>query len=147
MKIAIINGPNLNLLGSREPDIYGLKSLDDISNMLKGKTADLPVELSFYQSNHEGDIIDEIQLANNNFDAIILNAAAYTHTSIAIRDAICAIHIPVIEVHLSNIHAREEFRHKSLISDVVKGVICGFGGFGYYMAVIALYEMWREKNE
>lgn len=137
-RILIINGPNLNLLGVREPEIYGRLSMDGYIEAIK---ADYPnVEIDYYQSNHEGDIID--RLHNDGFDeelnGIILNAGAYTHTSLAIADAIKAIKTPVIEVHISNIHAREAIRHTSLISPVCRGVIAGFGLDSYRLAIEAL---------
>lgn len=132
MKIVVINGPNLNLLGKREPQIYGTLTLQGIEEQLKNKFQNVSFE--FYQSNCEGDIITKIQSATT-ADGIILNAGAYTHTSYAIRDAIASIPTPVIEVHLSNIHAREEFRHTSVLAPVCKGVIAGFGAASYELAV------------
>ena len=132
-KIIIINGPNLNLLGQRETDIYGNKTFEDFFNDLKNKFSS--IEIEYFQSNIEGEIIDKLQEVGFSFDGIILNAAAYTHTSIGIADAIAAIKTSVIEVHISNIHSREEFRHKSLISKHVKGVICGFGLQSYKLAL------------
>jgi 3-dehydroquinate dehydratase-2 len=132
-KIIIINGPNLNLLGQRETDIYGNKTFEDFFNDLKNKFSSIDIE--YFQSNIEGEIIDKLQEVGFSFDGIILNAAAYTHTSIGIADAIAAIKTSVIEVHISNIHSREEFRHKSLISKHVKGVICGFGLQSYKLAL------------
>jgi len=133
--ILLINGPNLNLLGNRESSIYGVKSLLDLESMCKnwGKQNNSLIECM--QSNHEGEIIDAIQNADKNYNAIIINAGAYTHTSIAIRDAILAISVDVYEVHISNIHSREDFRNKSYISDVAKGVVCGFGFLGYKVAI------------
>lgn len=133
MEIIIINGPNLNLLGKREPSIYGNQSFEDYFSTLKLKYPQ--VTLSYYQSNHEGDIIDKIQFAGFNLHGIILNAGAYTHTSVAIRDAISAVPAPVIEVHISNVHGREPFRHHSMISPVAKGVIVGLGLMGYSLAI------------
>ncbi|MEG2053672.1 MAG: type II 3-dehydroquinate dehydratase, partial [Oscillospiraceae bacterium] len=127
MKILVLNGPNLNLLGKREPEVYGKRTIDDINADLEKKAKQLGVSLEFYQSNSEGGIIDALHKARENQNAVILNAGGYTHTSVAIRDAISAIEIPVVEVHISNVHAREDFRHTSLISAVCKGVICGFG--------------------
>ena len=135
-KIIIVNGPNLNLLGQRETDIYGNKSFEDFFNDLKNKFSSVKIE--YYQSNIEGEIIDKIHEVGFSFDAIILNAAAYSHTSIGIADAVSAIETSVIEVHISNIYAREEFRHKSLISKHVKGVICGFGLKSYDLALKSL---------
>ena len=134
-KIIIINGPNLNLLGQRETDIYGKKSFEDFFNDLKNKFSS--VEIEYFQSNIEGEIIDKLQEVGFSFKGIILNAAAYTHTSVGIADAIAAIKTPVIEVHISNIHSREEFRHNSIISKNVKGVICGFGLQSYELALEA----------
>ena len=133
MKIHIINGPNLNMLGKREPAIYGSTSFQDYFTELQFQFKE--VELSYFQSNIEGELISEIQEANENVDGIILNAAAYTHTSIAIADAIKAIETPVIEVHISNVYAREDFRKHSFISPYVSGVIAGFGLRSYALAV------------
>ena len=130
-KILVINGPNLNLLGTREPEIYGRLTLNDIETQLKNKAEQLKVEIECFQSNCEGEIVDKIGLAKNKFDAIIINPAAYTHTSVAIRDAISAVDIATIEVHISNIYSREEFRHKSFISPVCIGQISGLGIDGY----------------
>jgi len=141
MKILIINGPNLNLLGKREPDIYGHASFDDYLQQLRQRYPE--VELHYYQSNVEGLLIDEMQRVGFHFDGIVLNAGAYTHTSVALHDCIRAITCPVIEVHISNVHQREAFRHTSLISAACKGVICGFGLDSYRLAVEALLEMKR----
>ena len=134
-KILIINGPNLNLLGTRQPDVYGKTTLTDIENALKKLAAELKVEVSFFQSNHEGEIVDEIGKAKDKFDAIIINPAAYTHTSVAIRDAIAAVDLPAIEVHISNIYSREDFRHNSFMSPVCIGQIAGMGIDGYLFAL------------
>ena len=134
-KILVINGPNLNLLGTREPEIYGSTTLSDINDMLKRQADELGVEIEFIQSNIEGEIVTAIQNARNVYNFILLNAAAFTHYSIAIRDAISAIDVPVIEIHLSNVHAREEFRHHSVIAPVVMGQICGFGVDSYTAAL------------
>jgi len=134
-KILIINGPNLNMLGTREPEIYGKTTLKDIETELKNKAEKLNVEIECFQSNHEGEIVDKICNAKNNFDAIIINPAAYTHTSVAIRDAFAAVDIPAIEVHISNVYSREEFRHNSLIAPVVVGQIAGLGIQGYLLAL------------
>ena len=136
MKIQIINGPNINLLGKREPSIYGAMSFDDYWMELKKCYPD--VELHYYQSNVEGEIINKIHEVGFDFDGIVLNAGAYTHTSIALLDAIRAIKSPVVEVHISNVHAREEIRHHSMIAGACKGVICGFGLMSYRLAVEAL---------
>ena len=135
-KIEIINGPNLNLLGRREPEVYGHRSFDDFLVQLRRQYPD--VEIGYYQSNHEGDLIDRIQAVGFEADGIVLNAGAYTHTSIALHDAIKAVPAPTVEVHISNVHQREEFRHKSFISAACRGVICGFGLDSYRLAVEAL---------
>lgn len=135
MKILIMNGPNINLLGKREPGIYGARSFDDYFTELKNRYPD--VELEYFQSNVEGFMIDKIHEAGFSYEGIILNAGAYTHTSIALQDAIRAVKTPVIEVHISNVHQREEFRHKSMISCACVGVICGFGLDSYRLALEA----------
>jgi 3-dehydroquinate dehydratase-2 len=137
MKILFLNGPNLNLLGQREPDVYGRTTLADIESKVRERAAQLGVEIGFRQSNVEGELVAWIQEAKGKFDVIVLNAAAYTHTSIALRDAISAVGIPTIEIHLSNIHAREEFRHKSLIAPVCRGQITGFGAHSYILGLEA----------
>lgn len=134
-KILVINGPNLNLLGTREPEIYGKLTLTDIENTLKDFAKKINVEIECYQSNHEGEIVDKIGNAKNNFDGIIINPAAYTHTSVAIRDAISSVQIPTIEVHISNIYSREQFRHNSFIAPVAIGQISGLGIKGYLLAL------------
>ena len=134
-KFLVLNGPNLNLLGKREPDIYGKLSLDSINARLSERAERAGAELTFFQTNHEGELVDKIQQADGVYDFIILNAAAFTHYSIALRDAIAAISVPVVEVHLSNIHKREEFRHHSVISPVVMGQIAGFGAESYLAAL------------
>ncbi len=140
--VHILNGPNLNLLGRREPEIYGAASLDDIARACARKAAASGFELVFRQSNHEGELVDFIQLAAEEKAAgIIINAAAYTHTSVAIHDALKAFDGPVIEVHLSNIFRREDFRHHSFVSPVADGVICGLGAQGYELALEALRAM------
>ncbi len=133
MKVQIINGPNLNLLGSREPDIYGQTAFDTFFNDLQSQYP--MVELSYYQSNIEGELIDKMQEVGFTYDGIILNAGAYTHTSIALLDCIRSLTTPVVEVHISNVHAREEFRHKSMISSACRGVIMGFGLDSYRLAL------------
>ena len=137
-KVLVLNGPNLNMLGTREPEIYGSTTLDDINGMIAERAAEVGIETAFYQSNHEGDLVDAIQQANHKFDFIIFNAAAFTHDSIAIRDAIAAIDVPVIEVHISNIHQREEFRHTSVLAPVAMGQICGLGVESYLAALEAI---------
>ena len=138
-KIQIINGPNLNLLGRREPGVYGSRSFDDYLEELRAKYPD--VQLDYFQSNHEGDLIDCIHACGFEADGIILNAGAYTHPSIALHDALRAVTAPAVEVHISNVHAREEFRHHSLISAACRGVICGFGLDSYRLAVEALINL------
>jgi len=138
MNILVINGPNLNMLGKREPNIYGTQTLDEINRKIASYAKKIGVTVEFFQTNAEGEIIDKIQGCRSCFDGIILNAGAFTHYSYAIRDAIPTAEVPVVEVHISNVHAREEFRHKSVISAVCKGVICGFGADSYILALIAL---------
>ena len=141
-RIMIINGPNLNFLGRREPEIYGSDTLDDIIEYTKRETEALGAEISAFQSNCEGEIIDMLYRAyEEGYDGIVINAGAYSHYSIAIRDAISSIKLPCVEVHLSNIHAREEFRHQSVISAVCKGMICGFGKQVYPLGVRVLCEI------
>ena len=147
-KILVINGPNLNLLGTREPEIYGSTTLVDINEMLKTRADELGVEIDFMQSNIEGEIVTAIQQAPKVYDFILLNAAAFTHYSVAIRDAIAAISVPVIEIHLSNVHAREEFRHHSVIAPVVMGQISGFGVDSYIAALdIAVRNLQKIRGE
>jgi len=136
MKILIIHGPNLNLLGRRETDVYGTKTLDGINKLLKQLAKELQVEIDIRQSNHEGEIVDLIQNSQK-YSCLLINPAAYTHTSVAIRDAIAAVEIPAVEIHLSNIYKREEFRHKSLISPVALGQISGFGTESYLLGLRA----------
>ena len=140
---ADLNGPNLNLLGTREPEIYGSDTLDEIGERLDRVAAEFGATLEHFQSNHEGALVDEIQRLRGHADGIILNAAAFTHTSIALRDALIAAEIPFIEVHLSNVYARESFRHRSMIADIAIGVICGFGPSSYELALGALLERSR----
>lgn len=137
MKILFLNGPNLNLLGQREPEVYGKTTLADIEAMVRERGKRFGAEIDFRQSNLEGELVAWIQQARGNADVIVLNAAAYTHTSIALRDAILAVGVPTIEIHVSNVHAREEFRHKSLIAAVCCGQISGFGPKTYILAVEA----------
>ncbi|MBQ9479764.1 MAG: type II 3-dehydroquinate dehydratase [Selenomonadaceae bacterium] len=135
-RILVLNGPNLNMLGTREPEIYGSTTLDDINDMLRARAAQLDVdEIAFMQSNIEGELVTAIQNARNRFDFILLNAGAFTHYSIALRDAIASIDVPVIELHISNVHAREEFRHQSVIAPVVMGQVVGFGVDSYLAAL------------
>ena len=140
-KILVMNGPNLNLLGTREPEIYGSLTLADIHEHLRQRANEADLDIEFMQSNHEGVLVDAIQRARRTVDYIILNAGAFTHYSIALRDAIAAVNVPVIEVHLSNIHQREEFRHKSVIAPVVLGQIAGFGAESYMAALEII--IWR----
>ena len=141
-KIMIINGPNLNNLGKREPEIYGKETLSDIIEYTKRETAALGAEISAFQTNHEGEICDLLyQARDEGYFGVVINAGAYSHYSIAIRDAISSVELPCVEVHLSNIHAREEFRHHSVISAVCKGMICGFGKQVYPLGVRVLCEM------
>ncbi len=136
-RIIVINGPNLNLLGTREKDIYGTATLSEIASVVTDEAQLLGIDADFVQSNHEGEIIDKIHEARHKYDIIIINPGAYTHYSIAIRDAIKAVGLPCIEVHMSNIHSREEFRSKSVIAPVCTGQICGFGANSYIMAIHA----------
>ena len=136
--IIVINGPNLNMLGKREPGIYGGKTLKDIENDCLQAGADLGFAVEFRQSNHEGVLVDWLQEAGERAVGVVINPGAYSHTSIALHDTIRAISTPVVEVHISNIHAREEFRHKSMVSPAAKGMVCGFGPYGYIMALHAL---------
>lgn len=136
--VFVLNGPNLNLLGTREPDVYGHETLADIEAMLAARAEELGLRIEFRQTNQEGELVDWVQEAGRDGTALIINAAAYTHTSVAVGDAVAAISIPTFEVHLSNIFAREEFRHHSHISASAKGVVCGFGAMGYKMALEAI---------
>ena len=142
--VFILNGPNLNLLGTREPDVYGHETLADIETRLKGKAKGLGLEIVFRQSNSEGELVDWIQEAGRDGCGVIINAGAYTHTSVALHDALLSVNIPAIEVHLSNIFAREDFRHHSYLSKIAHGVICGFGPIGYEFALEAIE---REINK
>jgi 3-dehydroquinate dehydratase II len=144
--IMIINGPNLNLLGVRQPEIYGTETLGDIEAACQERAATLDVEIDFRQSNFEGEIVNTIHEARSNHDAIIINAAGYTHTSVAILDALRASDLPVVEVHLSNIHSRESFRHHSYVSLAATGLICGFGSHGYLLALDAVVRLVAEKE-
>ena len=144
--ILVLNGPNLNLLGLREPEIYGRETLSDIEEACLERAAELGLQLDFRQSNHEGQLVDWIHEARQTADGIILNAGAYSHTSIALMDALAAAELPVVEVHLSNIYRREPFRHHSYISRVARGVICGFGGHGYELALTAMARLLRNET-
>jgi len=144
MKIVVIQGPNLNMLGIREQNIYGPMKLEDIHKQMQNFAEQNKLEIEFFQSNLEGEIVDRIQECIGDADGIIINPAAYTHTSIAIRDALAAVKIPAIEVHLSNIHQREEFRHKSLTAPVCAGQIVGMGPFGYHLAMVGMTQILSE---
>jgi 3-dehydroquinate dehydratase-2 len=146
MKILFLNGPNLNLLGTREPEVYGSTTLVDIEAMVRQRAGELKVEVEFRQTNLEGELVGWIQEAKGKFQVIVINAAAYTHTSVALRDAISAVGIPTIEIHLSNVHAREEFRHKSLIAPVCRGQICGFGAKSYVLGLEAAVDVKEVKK-
>ncbi len=139
-RVLVLNGPNLNLLGTREPGTYGTETLAQIEKMVKAEGKALGLTVTARQSNHEGELVTWIQEAQQSFEAIVINPAAYSHTSVAIHDALRAVGLPVIEVHLSNIHAREPFRHHSYVSPVATGVICGLGSAGYRLALRALAE-------
>ena len=140
-KILIIHGPNLNMLGKREPHIYGHESLDDIDASLEKKGEKLGIDVETFQSNHEGELVEKIQQAAGIVHGVVINPAAYTHTSVAIRDALVMLEIPIVEIHLSNIHRREPFRHTSMIADIVTARIAGFGASGYTLALEGLVKM------
>jgi 3-dehydroquinate dehydratase-2 len=144
MKIVVIQGPNLNMLGIREQNIYGPMKLEDIHAQMKSFAEQNKIEIEFFQSNLEGEIVDRIQECLGDANGIIINPAAYTHTSIAIRDALSAVQIPTLEVHLSNIYQREEFRHKSLIAPICAGQITGMGPFGYHLAMVGMTQILAE---
>ncbi|UOQ42550.1 type II 3-dehydroquinate dehydratase [Halobacillus salinarum] len=145
-RLLLLNGPNLNLLGQREPETYGSETLQKIIELVNETAAEAGYELDHFQSNHEGELIDKLQQSQNNVSGIIFNPAAYTHTSIAIRDAVSAIDVPVIEVHISNVHKREAFRHHSMIAPVSAGQIVGFGIEGYRMAAHGLLNMIEKEG-
>ena len=145
-KIIIINGPNLNLLGEREQSQYGLINLEKLKENCQKKSRELNLEVEFAQSNVEGELVNIIQNSRKKFDGMIINAAAFTHTSVAIRDALDIFKKPIIEVHISNIYKREEFRHKSLISDIVTGGIFGLGTNGYILAIISMQKLLKDEN-
>lgn len=140
-KVLVLHGPNLNMLGKREPGVYGEKTLQAINEAIAAHARQFDITITAAQSNHEGELVEAIQAAEEAYQGIIINPAAYTHTSIAIRDALLSIELPVIELHLSNIYKREAFRHKSMISDVVTGQITGFGDSGYLLAITAMAEL------
>ena len=145
-KIIIINGPNLNLLGEREQSQYGSITFEELREICSNKSKELGLVAEFYQSNNEGELVNLIQDSRKKFDGIIINAAAFTHTSVAIRDALNVFKKPIIEIHISNIYKREEFRHKSLISDVVTGGIFGLGADGYILAIISMQKLLKNEN-
>ena len=144
--IIIINGPNINLLGDRDKSIYGSQSYEDLIKNCKSEASKKNINIDFYQSNVEGELVTKIQESRKIYDGMIINAAAFTHTSVAIRDALSLFKKPCIELHISNIHKREEFRHKSLISDIVTGIICGLGTNGYILAINAMHELLNNGN-
>ncbi len=144
--ILIINGPNLNLLGEREKDKYGTSSMDEIKKKCLSFSKEHNINLSFFQSNVEGEIVNEIQNSRNNINCLIINAGGYTHTSVAIHDALKILKIPIIELHITNIYKREDFRHKSLISNVANGIICGLGVEGYTLALKASMDLIENEN-
>ena len=146
LNILVLNGPNLNMLGKREPTIYGARDLDDIISDLQAKASHQSVTLSHLQSNAEHELIDAIHQSLNKIDYIIINPAAFTHTSVALRDALLSVDIPFFEVHLSNVHAREAFRHHSYFSDVAQGVVCGLGAMGYHAALNAAVSRLQNSN-
>ena len=143
MRLLLLNGPNLNLLGSREPGLYGAQTLEQIEASLAQQAQGLGVELTCFQSNHEGELVDRIHAARGQVDGILINAGALTHSSIALRDALLGVAIPFVELHLSNVHAREAFRHHSMLADKALGVICGFGPVSYGLALQGLVERLR----
>lgn len=145
--ILIVNGPNLNMLGSRQPEVYGRETLADVEALCRAHAGALGLAVEFRQSNHEGELVDWIQGARGRCAGIVINAGAYTHTSIALLDALLAAEVPAIEVHLSNIHQREDFRHLSFVSKAAKGMICGFGSHGYILALDALARLIRGTRE
>ena len=144
-RVLLVNGPNLNTLGSREPEIYGSETLPDIEAKCKKTAKSLGLELDCFQSNHEGEMVTAIQGAAKSHKGLLINAGAYTHTSIAVMDALLTLKIPVIEVHMSNIFQRESFRHESFVSKAAKGVICGFGSNSYLLALSAMAELLKKK--
>jgi 3-dehydroquinate dehydratase-2 len=145
MRVAVLNGPNLNLLGSREPDVYGRTTLAELEALVRAEADRLDVELSWHQSNAEGDLVEAVQALPGSANGALINAAAYTHTSLAVRDALLAVRVPFVEVHLSNIFAREAARHTSLLADLAVGMIAGFGARGYLLGLSALVGHLRDR--
>ncbi len=143
-KILILNGPNLNMLGVRQPDIYGSESLSDIESRCRVEAQTMSVDVTCRQSNYEGELVEWVQKARDTMNGILVNAGAYTHTSIALLDALRAAELPVVEVHMSNIHAREKFRHQSFISLMAAGMVCGFGSYSYILGLKAMYNILQE---
>jgi 3-dehydroquinate dehydratase-2 len=146
MRVLFLNGPNLNLLGRREPAVYGATTLAEIEALVRQQASALKVEVEFRQTNHEGQLVDWVQEAAGQYDGVVLNAGAYTHTSIALRDAIAAVGVPVVEVHLSNVHAREPFRHSSMIAGVCRGQVSGFGPASYLLGLLAIVSVIDPKK-
>ena len=146
MRILVMHGPNLNMLGQREAAVYGDATLSDMNVAMKSLADDLGVEIETFQSNHEGELVDKLQQSKGQVDGIVINPAAFTHTSIALRDAFLAVSIPFVEVHISNVYSREPFRHKSLLSDVAIGVVAGFGPLSYTMGLKGLLGYFSEKS-
>lgn len=146
MRVLVLHGPNLNLLGLREPGIYGAETLDSIEESLRRLASDLGVEIDFHQSNSEGALVDAIQASRGQVDGIVINPAAYTHTSVALRDAFLAVAIPFVEVHLSNVHRREPFRRRSFLADVAVGTVSGFGGESYGLGLRGLVKVLRQRR-
>jgi 3-dehydroquinate dehydratase-2 len=146
MRFLVLHGPNLNLLGKREPAVYGTLTLDEINSSITDLASNLGCSVDFYQSNAEGELIDAIHAASENFDGIVINPAAYTHTSIAIRDALASVGLPFVEVHLSNVYRREDFRHKSLTASLAAGQICGFGVDSYLLGLRAIFSLTKNNN-
>lgn len=146
LRVLLLQGPNLNLTGSREPDFYGRETFDEINRKIKAKAQDLGMEVKILQSNHEGDLVDAIQEARGTADGIVINAGALTHYSYAVRDALTSVRLPTVEVHLSNVYAREEFRHHSVIAPVVMGQIVGLGSLGYLLALEAICKIVEQSH-